>query len=313
MSEFLINILKGVLIGIANIIPGLSGSTLALILGVYEKIINILTKIDLKVVKIITKRDFKLLNKHLSLNFLLPIIIGIIISSISIAHLLQYLFSHYETYTWSYFFGIILASILYISRYINKWKIIEIIFFVFGLIISLILFLMNPSVEENKNLFFVFLCGVIGVAGMLIPGLSGSYLLLLLGNYKLLISDTLHYLTQPKYYSNDEIYIYLKLFVTFLIGHIAGILIFSRIIKWLLKKYKNITFSILTGFITGSLLWIWPWKKTNIIDESSTSLLNQLSYPNFESSADFYAIIIIILGAITIRILEKFAKKDEHV
>ena len=309
MSDFLINIFKGILIGIANIIPGLSGSTLALILGVYEKIINILTKIDIKVVKIMTQLDFKSLNKHLSLNFLLPIIIGIVISSISLAHLLKYLFSHYETYTWSYFFGVILASILYISQYVNKWKKIEFIFFFFGVIISLMLFLINPSVEENGNLFFVFLCGVIGVAGMLIPGLSGSYLLLLLGNYKLLISDTLHYLTQPKYYSNDEIYIYLKLFITFLIGHIAGILIFSRIIKWLLSKYKNITFAILTGFITGSLLWIWPWKKTNIIHESSTNLLNQLSYPNFESRTDFYAIIIIILGTITIMTLEKVAKK----
>lgn len=309
MSDFLINIFKGILIGIANIIPGLSGSTLALILGVYEKIINILTKIDIKVVKIMTQLDFKSLNKHLSLNFLLPIIIGIVISSISLAHLLKYLFSHYETYTWSYFFGVILASILYISQYVNKWKKIEFIFFFFGVIISLILFLINPSVEENGNLFFVFLCGVIGVAGMLIPGLSGSYLLLLLGNYKLLISDTLHYLTQPKYYSNDEIYIYLKLFITFLIGHIAGILIFSRIIKWLLSKYKNITFALLTGFITGSLLWIWPWKKTNIIHESSTNLLNQLSYPNFESRTDFYAIIIIILGTITIMTLEKVAKK----
>lgn len=313
MSEFLTNILKGILIGIANIIPGLSGSTLALILGVYEKLINILTKLDMTVVKIVSKLDFKSLNKYLSLNFLIPIMTGMVISSISLAHLLKYLFNNYETYTWAYFFGVILASIVYISRYINKWHKIEILFFFFGLSISLVLFIIDPSVEENKNLLFVFLCGVIGVAGLLIPGLSGSYLLLLLGNYKLLISDTLHYLTQPKYYSNDEIYIYLKLFVTFLIGHVVGILIFSRIIKWLLKKYKNITFAILTGFITGSLLWIWPWKKTDIIHESSTSLLNQLSYPHFDSVVDFYAIMIILLGSITIMILEKLAKKSKNV
>jgi len=299
---------KGILIGGANIIPGLSGSTLALILGVYEKIITILTKFDLKAVQLIKEGQFSSLKIHISFNFLFAIIIGIMISVISLAHLLNYLFQHFETYTWSYFFGIILASIFYVARYTSKWNKMEFICLLVGIIISFTFFLLNPNMEENSNLLFVFTCGVIGIAGMLIPGLSGSYLLVLLGNYKLLISDTLHYLTQPKYYNSDEFNGYLKLFITFLIGHIVGLLLFSRLIKWLITNYKNPTFSTLTGFIVGSLVWIWPWQQTNI-NESSLSLLQKLSYPDFNKTDDLHAILIILLGSMTIIILEKLAKK----
>ena len=313
MREFIANMFKGIVIGAANIIPGLSGSTLALILGLYEKIIIILTKVDFQLFHLIKGLKFKAIQTHISLNFILPIMIGIIISFISLAHLLQYLFNHFETYTWSYFFGIILASVFYVSKYTARWRKIEILYFILGLIISLTLFFLDPNMQENRNLFFVFICGVIGVTGMLIPGLSGSYLLVLLGNYKLLISDTLHYLTQPAYYKTEEFYMYLNLFITFLIGHVCGLLLFSRLIKWLITNYKDQTFAILTGFITGSLLLIWPWKKSSVINESSLSLLQQLSYPDFNSINDLYAILIILLGCITIIILEKIANNYKNV
>jgi len=313
LKEFIINIFKGILIGTANIIPGLSGSTLALLLGIYEKIINILTKVDLKLFQLIKNFKFKAIQKHISLKFIAPIMMGIIISFISLAHLLKFLFTHFETYTWSYFFGIILVSIFYVSKYITKWRKLECLYFLLGLIISLTLFFIDPNVGENRNLLFVFICGIIGVAGMLIPGLSGSYLLVLLGNYKLLVSDTLHYLTQPAYYKNEEFYIYLNLFCTFLVGHIFGLLLFSRLIKWLLTNYKNMTFAVLTGFITGSLLSIWPWKNSNIINDSSLSLFHKLSFPDFTSIHDLYAIIIIVLGGTTIFILEKLANNYNNV
>jgi len=313
LKEFIINIFKGILIGTANIIPGLSGSTLALLLGIYEKIITILTKVDLKLFQLIKNFKFKAIQKHISLKFIAPIMMGIIISFISLAHLLKLLFTHFEIYTWSYFFGIILVSIFYVSKYITKWRKLEFLYFLVGLIISLTLFFIDPNVGENRNLLFVFICGIIGVAGMLIPGLSGSYLLVLLGNYKLLVSDTLHYLTQPAYYKNDEFYIYLNLFCTFLVGHICGLLLFSRLIKWLLTNYKNMTFAVLTGFITGSLLSIWPWKNPNIINDSSLSLFHKLSFPDFTSIHDLYAIIIIVLGGATIFILEKLANNYNNV
>ena len=313
MKEFITNIFKGILIGTANIIPGLSGSTLALILGIYEEIINVLTKLDVKLLQLVKDLKFQAIQKHISLNFLAPIIIGIIISFISLAHLLQYLFANFEVYIWSYFFGIILVSIFYVSNYVTNWRKIEFSYFFLGLIISLIIFLIDPNMQENRNLLFVFLCGLVGIAGMLIPGLSGSYLLVLLGNYKLLISDTLHFLTQPASYKDDEFYIYLNLFVTFLIGHVCGLLLFSRLIKWLISNYKNKTFAILTGFITGSLLSIWPWKNPNIINKSSLSLFEKLTYPDFNNINDLYAIIFIFIGGITIIILEKLANNYNNV
>ena len=313
MKEFIINILRGIVIGIANIIPGLSGSTLALILGIYQKLINILTKFDQKLIHLIKIFDIKAIQTHISFKFLSAILIGIIISFISVSHLLNYLFLYFEVYTWAYFFGIILTSIFYVATYIDKYKITEYLFFLLGLIICLAIFIMEPKMEENSNLIFVFLCGIIGVTGMLIPGLSGSYLLVLMGNYKLLISETIHRITDPKYYTSEDILFYLKIFITFLIGHIVGIITFSRIIKWLLNNYKNQTFSILTGFITGSLLWIWPWQNINDTIDQNASLFSKLSFPTFQDYNDFMIISIIIFGSMTLIILEKIAKKYKHV
>ncbi|MBF25404.1 MAG: hypothetical protein CMP49_02660 [Flavobacteriales bacterium] len=297
----------------ANIIPGLSGSTLALILGVYQKLINILTKFDLRLIQLIKSLNINEIQKHISLNFISAILCGIIISFISISHLLNYLFLHFETYTWAYFFGIILVSIYYVGNYIDKFKIAEYLLFLLGLSICVIIFLAEPSMEQNTNLLFVFLCGIIGVTGMLIPGLSGSYLLVLLGNYKLLISETIHRISDPKYYAFDDIYFYLKLFITFLIGHIVGIITFSRIIKWLLNNFKNQTFSLLTGFITGSLLWIWPWQSSYSSMDKNLILFSKISFPDFKDINDLILIAVIICGGITLILIEKIAKKYRDV
>ena len=229
--------------------------------------------------------------------------------------LLQYLFKHFETYTWAYFFGIIAISIFYISKYIKKWNQL---LFLLGLSISLGLFFTEINMEENTNLFFVFICGLIGVIGMLIPGLSGSYLLVLLGNYELLMSKILLILN-PYYIQEylkgedlNDFEIYFKLFCVFLAGHIFGILLFSRIIRWLIKNYKNETFSTLTGFITGSLIWIWPWKNQNFILEESGKI-NTLSFPDLTSFTDLYSVFIVLLGSGTIILVEQIAKRYRNV
>ncbi len=309
MKQFITNIINGIIIGIANIIPGLSGSTLAVILGVYEKIITSLTKFNFTLIKLILKLDIKSIKKHISFDFILPITIGIIIGFLTLAQILNYLFENAETYTWSYFFGIITASIFYIARYTKKWSKTESLFFLIGFLFSLTIFLIEPNMKENKSLFFVFVCGIIAVTGMLIPGLSGSYLLVLLGNYELLISKTLNKLSNPVNYYDNEIYIYLKLFFVFLAGHIIGILAFSRIIKWLIRNYRNKTFSTLAGFITGSLPLIWPWKNIERVAEKSFNLFQKLSFPSFNNITDLYAILIIIIGCATIIIVEKVARK----
>ena len=166
--------------------------------------------------------------------------------------------------------------------------------------------------KENKSLFFVFVCGIIAVTGMLIPGLSGSYLLVLLGNYELLISKTLNKLSNPVNYYDNEIYIYLKLFFVFLAGHIIGILAFSRIIKWLIRNYRNKTFSTLAGFITGSLPLIWPWKNIEnkiIIDGTEKVLSYSWHIPSNLDSETISAIILMIIGILAVYLIEKAGLK----
>jgi putative membrane protein len=310
LKQFIFNILQGIVIGIANIIPGVSGSTLAVILGIYEKILNIVTKFDIKLIKLICQFKWLQVEKHISFKFLLSITIGIIISFIFMSNLIRYLFENYETYTWAYFFGIIFISIWYVSKYINKWSKIEYLFLLIGFCISMAIFFINPDVEENKNLIFVFICGVVGVLGMLVPGLSGSYLILLMGNYQLIFSEALQ-IIDPNYYfksaSPEEFKLYLNIFLVFFAGHIFGIVLFSRFIKWLLQQYRATTFATLTGFIAGSLIWIWPWK--NHVQEFTNSRLDLISLPSFTQISDLYIICMIFLGTGTIIIIEHLGRK----
>ena len=307
IQTFIANIIKGIVIGVANIIPGVSGATFALILGIYEKLINILTRFDNKLIKLIKKGEVKKIKEHISLDFLIPLGIGIVVSFLLVSKLLQYLFIHFNTQTWAYFFGIIFVSIFYIAKYISRWKTQESLCFIIGLLVALSLLFIEPAIE-NDNLFFVFICGMLGIIGMLIPGLSGSYLLILLGNYKLIFITTVQNITNTTLIAQKN-YFYLQLIICFLVGKIVGIVLFSRMIKWLLKYFKNKTFAILSGFITGSLIYIWPWQ-TNI---ENAKLIETLSYPTFNNHTDIYAVLFILIGIMTIIIIEKIAKKNKNV
>ena len=313
---FLKNIIIGVIIGIANIIPGLSGATLAFILGIYQKSISIITRFDTKLLTLIKNCDFKKINNYISLNFITSISIGIVISFIFMANLLDVILTNYPSHTWAYFFGIILGSIPYIIFHISKWSNKETLFFNIGLALSIILIFIPPG-QENNNLIFIFICGMVGGIGMLVPGLSGSYLLVLLGNYKLVFIDTIQnlssYLSNVFTMSHKEIDITNSIVIlgVFLLGQLVSVLAFSRLIKWLMKNKKNILFAILAGFISGSLIYIWPWKKQS--DEHHDILINMLSYPKFQDIIDVYLIIWILVGVITIMTIEKWANNQQNV
>jgi putative membrane protein len=306
LKRFIINILQGIIIGIANIVPGVSGASLAFILGVYQNIINITTRLDLHLLKLIFTGQFKKIKDYISLQFLSAVSIGIVISFITLARILEYLLNHdhFEILTWSYFFGIIIGSIYYISQFISKWRLQEWLYFILGLIISLSMLFIEPS-EENKNLVFIFLCGIIGAIGMITPGLSGSYILELLGNFELLLVDTITHLTSFNFDNNylDSI----GIFIIFLIGQLVGLILFSRVIKWLIQTYKNITFSLISGFITGSLIHIWPWQK-----KSNDLLINNLEIPEI-TTQNIYAGICIFIGIISIVFIERLASKIKDV
>ena len=305
MKYFISNILKGIIIGIANIVPGISGASLAFILGIYQKIINITTKFDLNLIKLIINRQFKTAKNYISFNFLITISIGIIISFIIFARLLDYLFLEYQHFTWSYFFGIILASIFYIVRFTSSWKLKEWIFFLIGLFSSISILFLEPG-QQNKDMLFVFFCGIVGSVGMITPGLSGSYLLILLGNYKLILIDTINQLSTFNF--NQEYFSHLKILIIFLLGQTLGLLLFSRLIKWLINSYKNTTFSLITGFITGSLAYIWPWQSNN----PNEILIQRIQIPIF-SNDDLFSIFFILIGIVSIVIVEYTANNTKDV
>ena len=283
--------------GIANVIPGVSGGTIALITGIYEQLINSLKSFDKKALQLIIKFDFKSLINHTNLYFLISVFGGSIVSVFSIASLFKFLFNNYPLYIWSFFFGLILISILFVGKTITKWNKQSIISLILGTIVAISFTYISPA-NENTNLLFVFFCGVIGISGMMLPGLSGSFILILLGNYELLLVKAVTDLN-------------ILLLSVFFAGSVFGVLAFSHLLSWLLKKYKDQTLALLTGFIAGSLAIIWPWKKVSksiIISGKEKIIEYDLYFPTEINMEIFIAISMIILGVVSVYVIEKYSE-----
>ena len=239
-------ILKGIAMGTANVIPGVSGGTIALITNIYERFINALKNINFTAIKLLFTGKIKELISYIDLYFLLQVFTGVLIAFFTIAFLLKYLFLHYPIYTWAFFFGLIIGSSWLIIKKLNKMTLWYWVLLLVGISIPVIMVFLKP-INENDNLFYILFCGIIGTSGMVLPGISGSYLILLLGNYKLIMLDAVTTLN-------------LRILIPFLIGSILGLIIVSYFISLLLKKYYNQVLSLLAGFVIGSLALIWPWK-----------------------------------------------------
>ena len=308
--------------GAANVIPGVSGGTIALVTGIYEELINSLKSFDKTAAKLLLKRDFSSLLNHINYKFLLFIGLGVSSSIFTIAKIFEYLLEMHPIKIWSFFFGLILASVYYVGKSVTKWDKKTLLFFILGSITALSIAFINPAPTPNGNYLFVFLCGVIGISGMLLPGLSGSYILMLLGNYKLLMVDSINTLssalkmslTGDFSYLNDAIQVESLIhFVLFLLGSIFGMISFSQVIAWIFNKYKNCTIAILTGFVFGSLAIIWPWKNPitnpNVLNRHGEEM--NIGYerylPNLSDTASLIAISCIAFGVICIWAVEKLA------
>jgi len=224
--------------------------------------------------------------------------LGSIVSVFTIASLFEYLFSEYPILIWAFFFGLILASIIFVGKRVENWNMQSILALIFGTIVAFSLSLATPA-TENSNLLFVFICGIIGISGMMLPGLSGSYILILLGNYKLLMITAITELNIP-------------LLTTFFLGSIFGLMCFSHLLSWILKEYKNATLALLTGFILGSLKIIWPWKKITeslIIDGNEKVISYNIILPSTLDSDTISAIVFALVGFIIVYFLEDFSKR----
>ena len=297
MRHYFILFLKGMAMGIANVIPGVSGGTIALITKIYEELINSLKSFDLKALKLLISLDIKRFIQHTNFYFLLAVFGGSVASVFSIANLFKFLFTNYPILIWAFFFGLIVASVYFVGKRVKRWKIQSIIALVVGTAIAISLSFITPA-TENSNLLFVFICGIIGISGMMLPGLSGSFILILMGNYELLMVTAI---TELNY-----------LLAIFIIGSAVGLMIFSHALAWVLKHYKDATLALLTGFILGSLNIIWPWKeiaKSMIVDGKENVLAYHWYFPNIAEQNTLIAFALIIFGIVVVWALESFSPK----
>ena len=296
MKKHFILFLKGMAMGIANVIPGVSGGTIALITEIYEDLINSLKSFDLKAFKLLITFKFKEFVEYTNFYFLAAIFGGSIVSVFSIASLFKYLFENFPIFIWAFFFGLILASVYFVGKRITQWNFWNIFIFVFGASVALSVSFLSPS-SENDNLFYVFVCGIIGVSGMILPGLSGSFILILMGNYELLMVTAVTELD-------------IVLLSLFFLGSVFGLISFSRILSWVFKYYKDATLALLTGFILGSLNIIWPWQECLkwFNPEQQEKCIESTRYlPEIVNQNTLIAFALIVFGIVVVWALESFS------
>lgn len=245
-KDHLLLVLKGMGMGAADVIPGVSGGTIAFITGIYEELIDSIKSVNLNALKLFFSFKLAAFWKAINGNFLLSVLLGIGISIFSLAKGLEYLLHHYPILVWSFFFGLIVASAIYISRTIKKWDARTVIAGIAGIVVAYFITVISPA-EANTTWLFIFISGSIAICAMILPGISGSFILVLLGMYKFILSAV-----------GD---LNIPVLLVFIAGAAIGIIAFSNLLSWLLKKFHNITIAVLSGFMVGSLNKVWPWKK----------------------------------------------------
>ena len=296
MNQYISNFFKGLGVGSANVIPGVSGGTIALITGIFERLINALKSFNLTAIKLFFSGKFKEFAQHTDLWFLASVGAGVVAAILSIARLFEFLFAEYPIYLWSFFFGMIIVSIYYVGITIEKfnWKVL--VSFAIGTAIALLIAFGTPA-KENSNFIYLMICGAVATCSMILPGLSGSFVLVLMGNYQLIMIDAVNDLN-------------LKILLPVVVGGVVGLLAFSHLLSWIFKNYRDITIAVLTGFILGSMPIIWPWKNDVITYFGSEAKVTGYEYYLPELNLDFsIALVIILIGAALIVLTEKMAKK----
>ena len=286
--------------GIAELVPGVSGGTIAFVAGIYEEFITSINNLNLKTLQLWRKQGFKEFWKELNGNFLLALVMGMAISILSFTKLIRWLLENEPIPLWSFFFGLVVASVIFVAKAIKKWNIATIVLFIIGAVIAYFITSLPPS-QNTESLPFIFFSGAIAICAMILPGISGSFILVLLGVYKTVIDAI------------DEKDF--KILITMALGMLFGILSFARLLKWMFNKHKNITLAILTGFILGSLNKIWPWKlilETKTIGHKIVTLKEQNVSPfSFEGDPQLmFALLAAIIGFSLIFMLEKLASRN---
>ncbi len=325
-------VLKGLGMGAANKVPGVSGGVVAFVAGFYEEFIYSLQKVNRKAFKLLIDGRFKSFYRYTNGQFLSLLILGMIISYFSISKILDYLIDHYELYVWSGFFGMIIGSIYFIAKDFGDWNRKYAAYLLCGVIAGVAISFLEPA-KENSNLFFVFFCGIISVSGMTLPGLSGSFILILFGNYVLLLVDSVNALfdTFANIFQWDFSWVYdperielLKVLAVFSLGSLVGLVSLSHLLAYVLKRFKKATYAVIIGFIAGSLGVVWPWKEKKYIldamgeiriDANGREIISgyERYFPSNFGTETIMAILFIIIGVLIVLSLDWYDNyKKKH-
>lgn len=312
--DYLIITLKGLAMGAADVVPGVSGGTIAFISGIYKELIDSINNVNLSALNTLKKDGLKAAWEQVNGSFLLALVIGIGISVLTFSKVITHLLDTQPILVWSFFFGLIIASITLIWKEITHWKLVDILFLLIGITVSYYITIARP-VSSPDSYWYLFLSGFIAIIAMILPGISGAFILLLMGSYETVIG-TINTFREGLTTANSEILIsaLLKLGV-FSVGAIIGLKSFSKILHWMFEHHKNTTLTLLIGFMMGSLNKVWPWKQVletrinshgEIVPYIDRSILPQ----NFEGEPQItIAIILAIFGFVLIFGMEKIASK----
>ena len=292
IKDYAVLTLKGMAMGAADVVPGVSGGTIAFIAGIYDELINSIKSINMHSLKLLFTGKIAAFWKAVNGNFLFALLLGIAISVFSLAKLITYLLLNEPVLVWSFFFGLVLASTWFVTKDIKGWNWKTVAGFVGGAVLAYYITVATPA-ETSTNLMFIFLCGAIAICAMILPGISGSFILVLLGKY---------------FYVMEAVKtLDLVVLGVFAFGAALGITSFSRVLSYALKNFRNITLSVLSGFMLGSLNKVWPWKEVEkLVSDGHEVMIEHNIAPNTEVAE---AVVLMLIGFILVYVLEKISAK----
>ncbi len=302
--------LKGMAMGAADVVPGVSGGTIAFLMGIYERLLEAIGSFSIPTLRLLLKGEFKAFAARTDLFFLLSLLAGIGTSIISLAKLFKYLLDDHYILTMSFFFGLIVATVWVVGRRIKEWNAVAMIWFIIGTALAVGISF-SGQVSENPNPFYLFFCGFIAICSMILPGVSGSFVLLLLGNYALVIGAISTLPDGLKTLDSTKIIAALWILVPFALGAGTGILSFAKLLSWLFDRYENSLLSVLTGFVLGSLSIIYPWKtlRKELILGHEKVVETTRYIPEIDSHF-FMALGLMLIGAVLVASIEYFGNKE---
>lgn len=297
IKDYLLLVLKGMGMGAADVVPGVSGGTIAFLVGIYEELINSIKSVNAHTIKLFFSLRWKEFWSAINGNFLMAVIAGIAISFISLAKVITYLLTEHPVLVWSFFFGLVLASTWFVSKRIKRWSVAPVFSFVIGAIAAFFITVATPA-ETPDSYWFIFLCGSIAICAMILPGISGSFILVLLGKY---------------FFMMDAIQNFkINYIATFISGAAIGIVLFSNVLSFLLRKFHDLTIALLTGFMFGSLNKVWPWKEVVETYVDRHGVTKPLIEANIAPNAYIWqSILLMLIGFGLVAVLEVISSKFE--